>query len=118
MRKAGWFAGLLLLFSNISPVAPLVAQSTKAELSGMVRDPTGLPVAEAEVKLVNDGTQTELSTTSSAQGQYHFLALQPGIYTITVAKTGFSTMRRMGLTLRVGDQVALDLPVSVGAVTE
>src|SRR6185436_18975141 len=47
-----------------------------------------------------------------------FIALLPGSYTLTVAKTGFTTLRRGGVTLRVGDQVALDLTMSVGAITE
>jgi len=114
----GWLAGMLLILSGTFVAVPLAAQSTKAEFSGVVRDPTGLPVAEADVRLVNDATQTELATTSGADGTYHFIALQPGSYTITVAKTGFTTLRRNGVTLRVGDQVALDLAVSVGAITE
>ena len=37
-------------------------QSTKAELAGIVRDPSGLPVPEAEVRIANAGTDAESKT--------------------------------------------------------
>src|SRR5689334_6442125 len=107
MRKAARVAGLFITLSSLFAAATLTAQSTKVELSGAVRDTTGLPVAQANVQLINEGTQSELSTTSGADGMYHFVALQPGTYSITVAKAGFASVRRRGVTLRVGDQIAL-----------
>jgi hypothetical protein len=96
----------------------LHAQSTKAELSGSVRDPAGLPVEGAEVQLVNANTQAERSYVTGGNGEYHFFALQPGTYTITVNKNGFTALRREGVALRVGDQVSLELPLQIGRVTE
>jgi len=94
------------------------AQSTKAELAGIVRDPSGLAVPGADVRLVNVNTQAEQSIVSDDDGRYHFFALQPGAYSLNVAKSGFSTLRREGLVLRVGDQISLDLALAVGNVTE
>src|SRR6185295_15961809 len=37
---------------------------------------------------------------------------------ITVTKSGFTTLQRNGLVLRVGDQVSLDLSLQIGGVTE
>ena len=106
---------LLMLLASSTWVA---AQSTKVELSGIIRDPAGLAVPEAEIRLINDGTRVETSTSTGADGMYHFVALQPGTYTIAVAKTGFTTLRRSGVALRVGDQIVLDLALAVGTVAE
>ena len=96
----------------------LYAQSTKVELSGLVRDPAGLPIEGADVRLLNAGTAAEQSAVTSVDGRYHFFALLPGTYTITVTTPGFSALRREGVLLRVGDQVALDVALQVGNVTE
>src|SRR5688572_5721948 len=92
----------------------LSAQSTKVELSGVVRDPGGLPVPGAEVRLLHNATQTEQSTATGTDGTYHFFAIQPGNYAITVSKDGFATLRRDGVILRIGDQIELDLAIRVG----
>jgi Carboxypeptidase regulatory-like domain/TonB dependent receptor len=96
----------------------LQAQSTKVELSGSVRDPAGLPIEGAGVSLVNANTQGGQTYVTGPDGEYHFFALQPGTYTITVTKNGFTTVRRDSVALRVGDQISLDFPLQIGGVTE
>ena len=115
------FSGIIgivvaLVCAFLSPHA--LAQSTKVELSGLVLDPAGLPVGGADVRLVNTGTEVEQSFSTGADGRYQFFALPTGTYAITVSRVGFSTLRRDGVVLRVGDQVALDLPLQVGNITE
>jgi hypothetical protein len=93
-------------------------QSTKAELSGLVRDPAGLPVPGAEVRLLNTAMESENITTTGSNGIYRFFALQPGSYALVIAREGFATLRRDGLILRVGDQINLDLALQVGSISE
>src|SRR5262249_13739087 len=96
----------------------LEAQSTKAELFGVISDPSNLPVNGANVDLTNTGTDTKLSVSSDASGSYHFFALPAGTYRIEVTKAGFSTLRRDGIVVRVGDQINLELELKVGDVTQ
>src|SRR6476619_297498 len=96
----------------------LEAQSTKVELSGVVRDPAGLPVEGAAVRLLNVSTDAEQSVSTGPEGQYHFFALQPGAYAIMVTKSGFAALRRDGVALRVGDQISLDLALQIGNVEQ
>ncbi|PYS31826.1 MAG: hypothetical protein DMG11_00005, partial [Acidobacteria bacterium] len=93
-------------------------QSTKAELAGIVRDPSGLPVPEAEVRIANAGTDAELKIGTGADGSYRFFALPPGDYEIRVTKQGFSALKRTGISLRVGDHLDLDLTLAVGNIDE
>src|SRR5262249_50902314 len=116
MKTTFCFRSWALLLALAAPA--LHSQSTKAELFGVVRDPGGLPVAEAKLDLVNAATETKLSTESDTEGSYHFFALPPGNYEMVVAKNGFSTLRRGGIVVRVGDQVSLDLALRVGDVSE
>jgi hypothetical protein len=94
------------------------AQSTKAEVFGMVRDPGSLGVSGATVDLVNTGTDVKLSVMSDAAAHYHFFAVPAGSYQLVVTKEGFSTYRRDGIAVRVGDQINLDLELRVGNIAE
>ncbi len=96
----------------------LHGQSTKAEMFGVVRDPGTLPVSGAAVELVNTGTDTKLAVTSDAMGDYHFFAVSAGSYQLVVTKEGFSTYRRDGIVVRVGDQVDIDLELKIGDLAE
>ncbi len=94
------------------------AQSTTAELSGIVSDPSGLPVPGATVHLLKGNTLSEQSIETGADGRYHFLALQPAAYILTVSRAGFVALRRDGVNLRVGDHAVIDFPLQIGPVTE
>ena len=98
--------------------ATCAAQSTTAELFGVVRDPAGLAAPNATVSLRNAATQAESTAVTGPAGAYHFYALRPGSYTITASKEGFAGLRRDGLVLRVGDRISLDLTLQVGDFTQ
>jgi hypothetical protein len=103
----------LLLFSVI-----LFGQSTRVELFGIVRDPSGLPVQNAAVEIRQTTTSAVAATTSAENGLYRFTAVLPGNYEVTVRAPGFSVLRHAGLTLRVGDQISLDLDLHVGDLSQ
>lgn len=112
--RCGLSALAVLAFS----VPVILAQSTKAELFGIVRDPAGLPVNSPAVELVNTGTESKLAVEADAGGAYHFFALPAGTYQISVTKAGFSTLRRDGIVVRVGEQLNLDLQLKVGDMSQ
>jgi Carboxypeptidase regulatory-like domain len=74
---------LFLLFA-----ADAHAQYT-ANIQGIVQDPSAAGIANAKVDLVNVATQVSASTTSDDSGNYSFLSLAPGTYTITAEAAGF-----------------------------
>src|SRR5262245_43257983 len=110
-------AFLLILLAACAGIE-LRAQSTKAELFGVVRDPSSLAVENAEVRLVDRRTGAKQLASTDTEGRYHFFALRPGTYSIAVAKPGFAVLQRDGLVLRVGDRIAVDLDLRIGSVGE
>ena len=94
------------------------AQSTKAELLGVVRDPTGLPVRSAIVNLTNSGTGFTLSSVTADDGAYQFFALPAGAYLLSVSRDGFALLKRDGIILRVGDRPELDVELKLGDATQ
>jgi hypothetical protein len=97
---------------------PLPAQSTKAELFGVLRDASGLAIQAATVELIHIGTESKTTVRTGPDGGYHFFALPAGEHRIAAAKAGFRTLERSGIALRVGDQIALDLQLEVGEFSQ
>ena len=64
----------------ILAVMPLVAQETRASLSGIVTDSTGSVIPSVSIRLTNMGTDVSTTTTTNEAGLYRFLFLTPGTY--------------------------------------
>ncbi len=94
------------------------AQTGNASISGQVTDATGAVVPGAEISVRNMATNVTQSTRSSSDGRYNVTGLIPGEYTVTAQFQGFRTVERSGIVVRVGDRVALDISMEVGAASE
>ena len=116
-RRKGVISVLFAFFTLIFGSALMWADVTGA-ISGTVRDPGQAVVAGAQVRIVNVQTNVGQETTTGADGSYHFLALQPGSYKITVTAAGFQTYTNTGITLQVNDQLRADVTLQVGTVAE
>src|SRR6185312_81790 len=97
---------------------PCFAQAGRAEMSGVVRDASGLPVPRASIEAEELGTKAPFRTTCGEHGEYHLLGLPVGQYVLTVEQQGFRTYRRSGIVLRIGDHVSLDIQLEVGSSTQ
>jgi hypothetical protein len=85
------------------------AQITAGNVYGRVKDESGSPLPAATVLLTGD-TIGGLSTSAGDAGEFRFLNLDPGTYTITVSRTGFTTVRR---ELIVNAGVSLDVTLTL-----
>ena len=72
----------------------LLAQTTTAEITGKITDPSGASVPAASVTVLNVDTGTKRETTSNGSGIYSAPSLQPGSYRVTVQKDGFKPVSR------------------------
>ncbi|MCC6589018.1 MAG: TonB-dependent receptor [Bryobacterales bacterium] len=112
-------ANVLRIAVGVSALCRLApAQSTKAELFGVIRDAQGRSVGAAIVAVRNTANGLRQSAESAADGAFHFSALSPGAYRLEIAKPGFARLSRDGILLRVGDRVGLDLELAVGDVSQ
>src|SRR6266436_3982626 len=78
------------------PTAFCFGQAGRAELFGTVEDPSGLAISGAAVEALHVPTGVSVKSSTTDAGAFHFFALVPGEYRVTVAKRGFRTLRRSG----------------------
>jgi hypothetical protein len=119
-RLSSILVGAVLVLS--SAAAPLGAQSqaTTGIIRGVVSDPNGAPVANATVVLHETQTNFTRTLTTDAAGNFTGTLLPLGTYDVTARSVGFAEVKRTGIALGVGEQVALRLAlaaVTLAAVT-
>ncbi|PYT34871.1 MAG: hypothetical protein DMG58_03685 [Acidobacteria bacterium] len=99
-------------------IALCFGQAGRAELFGTVEDPSGLAISGAAVEALRVQTGASVKSSTNDLGAFHFFALVPGEYRVTATKSGFRTLRRSGIQLRVADRIALDLELQVGDLSQ
>jgi len=83
-----------------------------------VTDPDGRAVTGANVVLANAESRTDRTMTTGNQGEYQFLLVPPGSYTLTVNAAGFRGYEQRNLVLLVNTPATANVQLKVGAVTE
>ncbi len=114
MRSAPALFILLLISSTLV----LHAQSTNASLTGRVTDPSKAPIADAKIAAVSAATNFRHETTTNASGEYYLTSFPPGLYRIEIEKTGFKRLIKPDVILHGQDALAIDLEMTLGAVSE
>ena len=103
-------------FVALLAAASLLAQSSVGIIRGTVKDQSGGVLPGATVRL-SHAPDADRTTITDAKGEFSFVALPPGRYTITVALSGFTEVTRQ-VAVQAGAVVRLSLELRVGAVTE
>ena len=98
--------------------APAIAQLSSASLTGVIRDASDSVVPDAAVILHNVATGVEHTGSANSAGNYVFVNIQPGRYTVSASKTGFSTSRVAEFTLAVNQTATFDIVLQVGSVAQ
>ena len=94
------------------------ATSSSSAVTGTVTDAQGAVVAGATVKLVDQKTSQERTTTTNDRGVYLFAQVPPGQgYTLKFSATGFESLDLTGIVLGVGNTETHNVQLTVGQVT-
>lgn len=96
----------------------LGAQTTTANLHGIVRGGSGALVPVARVTLTNEGTGQELMKAPNSPGEFSFSFLRVGVCQVTIQADGFKRFVSRGLELTSGQQARLPFTMEPGTVSE
>jgi hypothetical protein len=110
-------AALFVLLLILCTAASLSAQ-TAGQVSGHVADPSGAVVPGANITLTNVATRTVRTTITTAAGDYTFVDVPPGVYSIRAEHSGFKVAANTAVTVEVGQSLRQDFHMEIGAVTQ
>jgi outer membrane receptor protein involved in Fe transport len=113
--------GLILVVLALAALTPAInaqTQITTGTIQGTVTDANGAAVPDASVEVKNLSTNATRTTATDEQGRFIVLTLQPGLYNVTVSKSGFATLVAEKADLTVGQALNLALSMKVSQVSE
>ena len=111
----GWLVSLLAV-ALLCGVA--YGQLSTATVTGVVRDASGAVIPGATIVLKNLGTNIERKAISNSAGNYNFLNITPGRYTMETSATGFRTARITEFELVVNQTMTQDTTLEVGGLEQ
>src|SRR3954452_10051476 len=117
MRHVPRFHRLLVL-TAITVVDTCLAQQPTAQITGIITDASGAVIPDARIAAANINTGVQAVSQSNETGNYVFSNLLAGTYTLSVQKTGFSTVERREISLAVSQNARIDFSLAVGSTTE
>jgi len=94
------------------------AQKTTGDIDGTVTDQSGAVLPGCALTLTNQATGAVRNTTSNAQGNFSFLNLPVGTYTISATKEGFKALSQKDVEVHVATVTTTTLGLEIGAATE
>jgi hypothetical protein len=115
-RVARWITVMstVLLFQTVA----LAQAVNNAQIHGLVQDPTGAIVVGAKVTATQTDTGRVQVAKSGADGAFELPGLPVGAYSLEVSAPSFKKFLQTGIVLQVGQNVEVNIPLSVGDVTQ
>src|ERR1700704_3874525 len=89
-----------------------------ATLLGIARDPSSAAMPNVKVTVLNTETNLTRTTVTDATGEYRFLSLPVGTYTVEAELSGFQKFAATGIVLTVDQQRRVDILLQVGSLQQ
>jgi hypothetical protein len=94
------------------------AQIDTGSIVGSVRDPSGAAVPNATITLTNDATSVARTTVTNGAGEYQFVAVPPGVYSVKAAAQGFAAQVEKNIEIHVQSRPSIDFALKVGDIAQ
>ncbi len=105
---------VILVLANMA----VFAQERFSSVVGVVYDSSKAVLPGAEVTLTNLETKRSYTTTTGSNGAYYAKDVDPGRYSVSAKKTGFSKAEYPDVILLLGRTTNMDFTLKVGGVNE
>ncbi len=108
-------SAIALVFTSIPCVN---AQVLYGSVVGVVTDPSGSAIPNAEITLTNRGTGQTHDEKSDEAGRYNLVNLAPGNYDLKITANGFRTYTRTDVVVTANTVDRADVKMEVGTLSE
>ena len=108
----------ILLLLAVVVLLPTAAFA-QAVIAGVVKDASGGVLPGVSVEAASPALIEKIRTAvTDGTGQYRIEDLRPGVYTLTISLTGFSSFKREGIELTGSFTATINADLKVGSVAE
>jgi len=108
-----------LLFAALTPIfARGQGAATNGTITGTITDQSGAVIVGAQVTITDNATKITSTVPTNQVGSFIFTNVKPGTYDVKVTKAGFQNLDLPAQEVVVGQQVNLNLSMTVGAATQ
>ena len=114
MRRTLLSTGGLAAVLLVAWSAPLFAQRTTGNLTGIVKDPSGAALPGVTVAVSGPNIVGTQSATTNDEGLYRLANLPPGEYQVTFTLSGFKSLTRRAVRVSVGAGIEENVVLEVG----
>jgi hypothetical protein len=112
------FLRALALVMGLVVPALLPAQTTSGRMLGRVTDSSGAIIGNVKVTITNQGTSISRSVLTNDTGDYNFVEVVPGTYTVTFELTGFKKNVQKGVIVDINQVITLNSTLQIGGAQE
>jgi hypothetical protein len=116
--RAMFLVVVCVLFCGCFFLTPVAQAQYRASLHGTVTDPSGAVVSGATATLLDTATNQKQVDTTDPSGTYHFNALPPSNYQLTVNGAGFKQQVLNNIRIIPDQANAVDVTLQLGKVDE
>lgn len=117
-QRVGVTLLLIVAAAMCSVAVRAQSESGSAGMEGLITDANAQPIAGATVTVRNQETGYTRRLTSDRQGRYVVNVLPVGSYIVEVTADGFTTARREGVRLTVGNTETVNFSLRVAGINE
>jgi hypothetical protein len=108
-----WLIAIVLVLAVSLP-----GQETTGTITGVVTDPSGALLANAEIAATNTGTGATFRAASNSSGDYVFRTLPVGAYRLIATAPGFKRFEASNVLTQVNEVTRVDIGMLIGDVAE
>src|ERR1700722_4476522 len=108
----------VLAMLAVTLVGPFVVHAQTATINGTVTDPSGAVVPHAKVTAVNAATNAVRDAETGDAGTYTVSNLPPGIYDVTIEKSGLKSVKFAAVNLTVDQALTLDAKLEISGTAQ
>lgn len=111
---------LLIILACLAMLVPALAwaQLYTGSVTGVVTDPSGAIVPNAQLRLVDEEKGFSFTATSDSSGRYVFRGVPNGTYKLSVEAQGFRGETQSGIKLDISQNVTVNFSLQVGATSQ
>ena len=107
-----------LILAAMFAATSAMAQENYGAIQGTVLDQAGASIPGVKIVATTPSLPRPVEVITDATGRYAMQRLPTGLYVITAAKPGFTTLKQVNVEVRLGSQITLNPSLKVSAVAE